>query len=90
MSDTGQPPAAPEQPPQVPPAAPPPLPRNGCLTAVMVLAGIVLLLPGLCTLLLFGNGGGSDPSIGAIASITFLVALLGVFLIVMAVRGTRR
>ena len=73
-----------------PPRPPAPDGRNGCLTAVMVLAGIVLLLPGLCTLLLFGNGGGSDPSIGAIALITFLVALVGIFVIVMAVRRTGR
>jgi hypothetical protein len=85
MSDTGQPPAAPE-PPQVPAATPPPLPRNGCLTAVMVLAGIVLLLPGLCTLVLFGNGGSSDPAMSAVALITFLIALAGIFLIVLAVR----
>jgi hypothetical protein len=33
---------------------PPPAPRSGCLTAFMILAGIILLLPGLCALLFGG------------------------------------
>ena len=33
--------------PQSPPPPPPPQ-RNGCLTAVLILVGIVLLLPGIC------------------------------------------
>jgi len=33
--------------PQSPPP-PPPQQRNGCLTAVLILVGIVLLLPGIC------------------------------------------
>jgi hypothetical protein len=66
------------------PAAPPPLPRNGCLTAFMVIAGIVLLLPGLCTLLI-GAGNLSDPNIAPIAAITFSVGLIGLILILVAI-----
>ena len=44
MSDTENPPPA------SPPTGMPP-PRSGCLTAFMVLVGIVLLLPGLCAVI---------------------------------------
>ena len=51
MSETPPPPAPP------PPLAPrPPVERNGCLTAVMVVSGIILLLPGLCSLLFVFGG----------------------------------
>ena len=35
-----------EPPPLVPPAG-----RNGCLTALMAIAGVILLLPGLCAVI---------------------------------------
>ena len=39
----------------VDPAGPPPSePRSGCLSVLMVVAGIVLLLPGLCAIILIG------------------------------------
>lgn len=38
-----------------PPSPTPPPPRNGCLQALAILAGIVLLLPGICVLILAGN-----------------------------------
>ena len=63
--------------------------RNGCLTAFLVLAGVVLLLPGLCTMAFF-RGGLSDPSMSLIALITFLVSLGGIALIVFALRRTGR
>ena len=39
-----------------PPAVPPQIqqPRSGCLTALMAIAGIFMLLPGLCALLFGG------------------------------------
>ena len=46
-------------PPWPPTREPPPLPpqqRNGCLTALMVGAGLILLVPGLCVLLVNGDG----------------------------------
>jgi drug/metabolite transporter (DMT)-like permease len=33
---------------------PPQPPANGCLTAFLILVGIVLLLPGLCAIILLG------------------------------------
>lgn len=38
--------------PRTPPSAPPP--RDGCLTASMVIVGIILLLPGLCAVYFLG------------------------------------
>jgi hypothetical protein len=58
--------------------------RNGCLTAFLVLAGLVLLLPGLCTIILF-NGHIGDPSVISITQITFGVGFVGLILIVVAV-----
>ncbi|EJN12596.1 hypothetical protein PMI42_04084 [Bradyrhizobium sp. YR681] len=55
MSDTGTPPPAPQPPLQedASPTAPPQ--RNGCLTAFMVVAGVVLLFPGLCFMAFAGQ-----------------------------------
>jgi uncharacterized membrane protein HdeD (DUF308 family) len=63
-------------------------PRHGCLTAIMVLAGIVLLLPGVCTLLVSG-GDLRDPLMSTIALITFFVFVGGIVLIAQALRGKR-
>jgi len=68
----------------MPVAAPPQ--RNGCLTAFMVLVGVILLLPGLCTMAFFN--GNTDPSMSLIALITFLVALGGMALIAFALLRT--
>ena len=85
MSNTNDPPPpaapAPAPPPVSSPVAAPP-PRNGCLTAFMVMVGIILLLPGVCTLAFLG--GPSDPTMSLIALITFLVALGGIALIAFA------
>jgi hypothetical protein len=80
--DNPSPPATPEPPPIPAPVAAPPQ-RNGCLTAFMVLVGMILLLPGVCTMAFLG--GHSDPTMSLIALITFLVALGGIALIVFAV-----
>jgi hypothetical protein len=89
MSEPDNPPspAAPEPPPTPSPAAAPPQ-RNGCLTAFMVLVGLILLLPGLCTMAFYGRGG--DPTMSLIALITFLVAVGGIALIVFALRRPGR
>ncbi|MCP3395879.1 hypothetical protein [Bradyrhizobium sp. CCGB20] len=65
MSDTGTPPPAPKPPLQedASPAAPPQ--RSGCLTAFMVIAGVVLLFPGLC-FLAFGAQAGAFVPIGLV------------------------
>jgi hypothetical protein len=66
MSDTGTPPPTPNPPPlqgDASPIAPPR--RDGCLTAFMVTAGVVLLFPGLC-FLAFGSDAGAFVPIGLI------------------------
>src|SRR5260221_11641556 len=61
MSDTGNNPARiPGEPTAARSGRNPP--KSGCVTALLILAGVVLLLPGLCTLFFSGsNGGGSLP-----------------------------
>jgi hypothetical protein len=85
-SDNPPPPAAPEPPP-IPAAAPPQ--RDGCLTAFLVLVGVLLLLPGVCTMA-FMSGEGSDPTMSLIALVTFLVALGGIGLIAFALQRKGR
>jgi hypothetical protein len=84
--------------PATPPVQPPavrfddiPPPRHGCLTALMVLAGVIFLLPGLCTIIFATASGGrlSDPLFGLIAIITFAVGFGGIVLIRLALRGRR-
>ncbi len=46
-------------PPEIPPGLSPRLPqeqRSGCLTAILIVAGIILLLPGLCSLIFVFGG----------------------------------
>jgi hypothetical protein len=66
--------------------------RHGCLTALMVLVGVLFLLPGLCTLFFSGNGVGvfSDPVFGMVAMATLAVGIGGIVLIWLALRGQRR
>ena len=65
MSDTGTPPPAPEPPLQEDASPIAPSRRDGCLTAFMVTAGVVLLFPGLC-FLAFGSDAGAFVPIGLI------------------------
>jgi hypothetical protein len=85
MSDTGHPPATPEPPPIPPAPAAPRAQRNGCLTAFLVLAGLILLLPGVCTFLFFGNSSTPSP----ILVVALLVAFGGVALILFALLRER-
>lgn len=88
MSDVeNPPPPATPEPPPIPAAAPPQ--RNGCLTAFLVLVGVLLLLPGVCTMA-FMSGGRSDPTMSLIALVTFLVALGGIGLIAFALQRKGR
>lgn len=84
-------------PPPVPPApAQPPRPlrpqRGGCATAFMVLFGLILLLPGLCSVLL-GVGaftsGSPDPGFLFLALLGLLVCFAGAMLIRAAIKGRR-
>jgi hypothetical protein len=75
-----------------PPAPLPPPQRSGCMTAFMVIAGIILLLPGLCALIFGGmslTGGGFPSDIISFIMTGLLVGALGVVLIWYALRGAR-
>ncbi|MBR0811976.1 hypothetical protein JQ544_10600 [Bradyrhizobium diazoefficiens] len=79
MSISNTPPPAPPGPP-----SPPMQKRSGCLTALMAIAGIFMLLPGLCALLFGGMSvveGGQIPS--DIASLVFLGLVIGIGGVVM-------
>jgi hypothetical protein len=74
-----------------PPPPPPPEQRSGCLTAMMVLIGIVLLLPGLCAVI-FGVGtltsSHMDPVVMLFVVTGLLVGFAGIMLIRSAIRGS--
>jgi hypothetical protein len=80
-----------ESPPPLLPPSPPSEKRSGCLTAVMVVFGIIMLLPGLCALLFTGisifSDGRFDSSIGSFVALGLLVGAFGVLLIWAAIRG---
>ena len=75
-----------------PPRQLPPPERSGCLTALMVLIGIVLLLPGLCALV-FGVLSLSEPGFASdivpFVVLGLVVGLGGIMLIRAAIRGPR-
>jgi hypothetical protein len=84
---------APQPPPSEPNGVPPPAPRNGCLTAFMVIVGIILLLPGLCALI-FGVGsltspGGFDSGFMPFILVGLIVGAVGVLMIRWAIREPR-
>jgi hypothetical protein len=80
-----------ESPPGLPPVAPPP-PRNGWLTAFMVIVGIILLLPGLCAII-FGSIALSeqqlDNGVLPLVAVGLVVGFFGVVMIWAAFRGPR-
>jgi hypothetical protein len=76
-------PASPSPPP------PPPEQRNGCLTAILIVIGIILLLPGLCSLFfVFGGLVKSAEDLQFVIALG-LVGCAGVGLIWRAIRGRR-
>jgi hypothetical protein len=85
MSDADNPPTPPGL-----PQVPSPPPRHGCLTAFMVIVGIVLLLPGLCAVV-FGvaslSGPHYDPGFTPFVVVGLLVGFGGIMLIRSAIRG---
>ncbi|RXH40806.1 hypothetical protein [Bradyrhizobium zhanjiangense] len=85
MSDT--------PPPVLPPAPTPGQTRGGCLTALMVIAGVILLLPGLCALLFGGisisDSGKIDSDIAPLVFLGLVVGIGGVVLIWAAIRGRK-
>jgi hypothetical protein len=76
--------------PETPPPLPPPAPQSsGCGTVLAVGAGVVLLLPGLCSVIAIGNFGFEDRII-PLYVLTFLLAVAGALLIVFVVRSESR
>jgi hypothetical protein len=79
---------------EMPPSMPEPAQRNGCLTAFMVVAGVVLLLPGLCALIFtvgsLSSPGGFDETFLSIVVVGLLAGAGGVAMIWWAVRSPRR
>ena len=82
--------SVPETPRPVGPQPAPPSRRGGCLSVLLALLGIVLMLPGVCSLVFvvaFVGGGARDPgSIVGIWLFSFLLAAAGIALIVGAIR----
>jgi hypothetical protein len=71
-----------------PPLPPPPSQSSGCAAAVLVILGLILLLPGLCTLII---SNGQISQVASIAVITFTIGFVGLILIVLGfVLGSRR
>jgi hypothetical protein len=90
MSDLQPPPPPPTSspPPRIPPR--PLQQRSGCATALMVIFGVILLLPGLCALIFSAVAftGGSFPSdFVSLIVMGLLVGFAGVMLIRAAIRG---
>jgi hypothetical protein len=85
-------PDSPPTPPGLPPV-PRPAPLSGWITAIMIIVGIILLLPGLCALV-FGAISLSSPSSAAgimpFVVVGLLVGFGGVMLIRAAIRGRQR
>jgi hypothetical protein len=68
---------------------PPPEERSGCLTALMVVVGIILLLPGLCSLFFIFGGLVKTASDIQFVAILMLLGAVGVGLLWWAIRGNR-
>jgi hypothetical protein len=73
-----------------PPAFGPPQQRNGCLTAFMVVAGLVLLFPGLCVLLITGGKLDQRDILSPPGLLILLLALGGIALITWTLRRPSR
>ena len=74
-------------PPDSPPAARPSSERSGCATAFMIIAGIILLIPGvLCTILLSGFKERGDD---IFSNVSFALGGCGVILIFYALMRKR-
>ena len=57
-------------------------PRSGCVTALMVMFGVILLLPGICALIFVVDSPSDlDSRFIPILALTALVAFAGVMLI---------
>lgn len=58
-------------------------PRSGCATAALVVFGLILLLPGLCTIIV---SNGQLAKFSPITEITFTIGFVGLIVIVLGLR----
>jgi len=78
--------------PQVPLSGPPDVPSQrtrglgGCLATFLVLVGIVLLLPGLCSLVFIGMLGSGGGSVAALF-VCLLIGVVGIIMIQYAIKN---
>ena len=89
MSNSEHPPSQHgQQPAPTPPAAE----RSGCLTALMILGGIVLLLPGVCAIIIMVGDWKSAMSSSTLPVLLIFLAIAfgGIMLIREGARGPRR
>jgi hypothetical protein len=82
------PPPAPSPPPILPTPRPPEQ-RSGCATALMVVIGIILLLPGLCSLFFIFGGLVKNASDVQFVAFLLMLGALGIGLLWWAARGNR-
>ncbi|MGJ5177943.1 hypothetical protein ACQR16_27235 [Bradyrhizobium oligotrophicum] len=73
----------------LPPELPPEQQRSGCLTALAVLAGLILLFPMACVLVVFPNQITRQDLEHPIGLLFIGAAIAGVVVIVLAVRRGR-
>jgi hypothetical protein len=75
-----------------PESPPPPLPpqqRDGCVTALMVIIGIILLLPGACSLFFIFGGLVKNAEDFQFVAVLLMLGAGGVALLWFAIRGNR-
>jgi drug/metabolite transporter (DMT)-like permease len=73
-------------------APPPPSDASGCLTALMIVAGLIMLLPGICSLIAIGadtNEILKDSDLLLLALLFLAIGAGGVALIWWAIRRQR-
>jgi hypothetical protein len=85
MSDSLQP----ESPPGLPPR-PSSEERNGCLTAILIVIGSILLLPGLCSLIFVFGGLVKSAEDAQFVALLMMIGAAGVALLWWAIRGNWR
>ena len=88
MSDTGN---IPSETPSEPAGGPPVPPRrSGWLTALMVVAGVILLLPGLCAIIFGGIALSQPGSAGGFMPFVAIGLVIGFFGVIMIWTAIRR
>ena len=78
------------QPPEIPPGPPSrPQEESGCLTAILIVIGIILLLPGLCSLIFVFGGLIKSAEDVQFVALLMMIGASGVALIWWAIRRRR-